>query len=196
MNYRLKQILVRIKSYTKEIVLFQILSTTVLIIVHYNLIINRILQGLSVTRQEFKYMLDPHATFFSQLGQTQAAYYVIIALFWAGLGVIIYFALLIATGLLIELKSLIVYEASYTQKSRLTDSLIATVLRLSLALLVVALTIVTAVYGLPLWFALFIKALLSSSAAVIIGLLAASVLGLAANLHALWVVTRLFIKAN
>lgn len=196
MNYRLRQVLVKMKPTNKEIVLFQILSVAVLIAVHYSLIINRLLQGLSVTRQEFKFILDPHVTFFNQIGQTQAAYYVVIALFWAGLGIVTYFVLLTAAGLLIELKNLMVYEASYTHKSRLTDSLRVTGMRLSLALMLVALVIVTIVYGLPLWFTLFIKALLSSSAAVMLGLLAAAVFGLAVNLYTLWVVTKLFIRAN
>lgn len=196
MIYNLKQALIKNRPSRKQFVFFNTLSAIVLVAIHFNLVISRLLSTLSIDKEGFEFIIRSHSSYFNRIGQAEVAYYVVIGLFWSGVGIVAYLVLWAAANMAMEFRNFLIYETSYVHKSRLHDSLRVVTVRLLFALMVISLLIITIVYGMPLWFSLFAGAMFAPIGLPLFAMLLGALLGLALNLYLLWLFTKLFIRAN
>lgn len=165
------------------------LSVLILIGGYAGLILGRILQALSIPRQDF---YSGFGVYFDYIGQLDASYYILMGLFWMGIGVLTYIGVWVIGSLLRELRNVVRYEWYYVNKASLKKMIVTFSSRILLAMAVIAAVIITSVYGIPLWLSLFSNVLFASLIWTT-GLYAvASVIGLAVNLYILWEIYKIF----
>lgn len=191
MSINLRQILIPDRF---QIVTSLVFSTIVLILLHRQIVWNKVLNILVVgDRQEIDTALD--VTVWSQLdrlNQSEVLYYVVIGLFWLGVGLLAYLVLWVLSNLIIELYNKVLYEAYYWNHRRALSGLKILSRRILIAIAIISILIVTSVYGLPLWSYLFVQIFLESLT-VWNGLaLLLSIVGGAFNLYVLWVSYHIF----
>lgn len=176
-----------------QIFLFILLSILILTGAHYSLILGRVLQTLSVRKQDFYSAFDMYVTY---AVQSDISYYLLIGLFWFGVGLLVYLGMWIAGNLLVEVRNVIVYERYYVNKASLLELIASFSSRMLLAIAIIAMVIISSVYGMPLWFSLFSRLLFGSVTWVNGLLVVSSVAGLAFNLYLVWVVYKVFRLVN
>lgn len=176
-----------------QVLLFTIISIVILVGGYAGILSKRVFQALAVPKQALYSEFD---VYFDYVGQLDVSYYILIGLFWAGVGLLAYLGLWVLGNLLIELHNVATYERYYVNKASLKERIIYFSYRILLAVAVIAAVIITSMYGVPLWFSWFSEALFVSvlwrTGLYAIG----SVFGLAANLYSLWVLYKVFRHMN
>lgn len=180
-----------------QLLIALLLSVLIIITVNYPLLVNRLEDAFIVGGQEFGLIFEQY---FMRIAQTQASYYVVMALFWSGFGIIVYVILWALESVGVRFYNRYVTSRYYTKALPGTiyrrKRTLAHFVNLLFAVMLIGGVIATTLYGLPFWLALSQQAM-GHPLAGVGGLYAtASVLGLAANLFLLFIVGRSFINTS